>query len=1061
MKFRLLGPLELCVDGRITGFASSRQRGILALLLLQRGRIVPLDQIIEALWDSEPPTTAKGQVQTCVSALRRQLRQFGAEGLIRTSTVGYSIHIPDDCLDAAEFERLTACGTALLKVGRTDDAVRELRAGLKLWRGPAVANVESRLIQGIATRLNEERGCALEECIELELSLGLHHKLVGELSELVKRYPLREVLRAQHMLALYRSGRQAEALESLNEIRTTLTDELGIDPGDRLSALHQAILAQDSSLDLSSGVLPNPAPPGNMPVVVIPRQLPAAIADFSGRQKMLSELIEMLSDPGHPDGNGSLPVACLYGEGGVGKTSLAIRAAHAVRHRYPDGQLFVQVQDADGQAWDPADLLARLLHSLGWPPRTIPDQLADRVAAYRSWLGDRRVLIVLDDVPNVANAAALLPGNPDCGVLITSRSPLASLPGARHFQVRNLEENACVELVAKLIGPARTRAELSAVRQLVRLCDCLPLAVRIVAAKLATRRHWRIEQMVQRMVDETRRLDELAMGGIGVRTTLAASYRGLTNRSRQLFIRLSLLGNTDFGSWVSAPLLDDDLDSASDALDELIEANLVEVRVDEDSSSRFRLHDLVRIYALELLAAHEPAADRADALRRLLSCWLSLAVDAHRRAYGGDYGLHSEADVWMLPIEVRDLLLDSPLTWFRRQRAGLILAVTQSAQLGLEDVCWDLAVTMVTLFESDYLVDDWQKTHELALEAVRKAGNLRGEAVLLWSLGNLALTCHPSKASRYLESALHIFERLSDIHGRALALAALAFGDRLTGRYDQGLNRYRQVLADCRTVGEKVGEVDALGNLAQIALDRENYDAARQLLDEARASCRELQAPRVVAQTEHRIAELYLRTGEWSRAEESFSATLESVSERGDLVGKAYALAGLGAVRARQGRYRLAEADLSAALDLSRNMPSNLVHGKVLLTLAELNLAHSDPDRASALVNEGLGIFGETGPAPVLRARFLEIKARVDEQAGNPAAADDARRQALELVGDSDTALSRSLTAAIIIPASGAISPLPRRLAPGRPGQGFPVHVSPRAIVGQFLAVRVFGQPHA
>jgi DNA-binding SARP family transcriptional activator len=1009
--FRLLGPLDVCVGDRVIEFGSARQRAILALLLLRRGRIVPMDDIYEALWDGDPPATAKGQVHTCISALRRELRQLGADGLLRTSAAGYSIRIPDESLDVADFERLASSGSASAASGHLTDAVRSFRAALQLWRGQAGANVECQIVQAMAARLNEDRIRVLEECIDAELALGQHHRLVVELSEQVSEHPLRERLRAQHMLALYRSGRQADALESFQMIRGMLSEELGLEPGDKLRTLQRAILAQDKTLDSGAGRAGQWTSP-EAARAVVPRQLPAATADFVGRQDMLKVLLDLLSQS-RSDTDRWVPVACLNGEGGVGKTALALHVAHAVRRHYPDGQLFVESRGADGQPADTMHVLARLISSLGGAPMTLPDQLPDRIAVYRSWLADKRVLIVLDDISSAAKAAALIPGNPECGVIITSRRPLADLPGARHFRVDKLSEAACLEMLGNIIGIERAAAEPAGGRQLVRFCDYLPLAVRIVAAKMATRQHWRIADLVQRMTDESRRLDELALGGVGMRATLATSYSGLREEPRRLFARLSLLGTTDFESWVSAPLLDEEIDHARDVLDELVEAGLLQARADSANVPRFRLHDLVRIYALERLASEETAADRAAALRSLLCCWLTLAIDAHHRAYDGGYGLHGSAPRWELPQQVRDALLDNPLSWFRRERAGLILAVTEAAQTGMDEVCWDLAVTMVTLFESDYLVDDWRKTHEVALDATRRSANTRGEAALLLSLGNLALTDELSEATRYLQPALAIFTQLNDLHGRALALSALAFADRVRGHCGQALARYRQALADFRRCGECIGEIDALGSIAQIEMDWSHFDEARRLLNEASALCRTLSAPRATAQIEHRLAELYLRTGAWPAAEHSFRSALAMVRNEGDLVGEAYALAGLGALHTRTGQLSLAEADLSAAFGLTKQMPGNLAHGRVLLSLADLHLAKSDHRSASPLISEGLLIFSETRSALVMRARLLETRARIEELAGNPSAASIARREALGMLGDADPALFAALTEAL------------------------------------------------
>jgi DNA-binding SARP family transcriptional activator len=1019
MLFGVLGPLEVTAGAKSLELSSSRQRVVLTMLLLQAGRAVPLTRLVDALWDDNPPATAKGQVQTCVSALRKQLRELCAEELLSTSPAGYSIDVPDGSLDMTTFERLAERGRAAAAGQRNEDAVRDLRSALALWRGAAAADVPSTVVQIAATRLNENRLSVAAECIELELALGRHQVILGELSELVREYPLRETFRAQHILALYRSGRPAEALESFQEARQTLIAELGVEPGERLCLLQQAILSRDMRLDLDGEPEPR-LMPARLGGQAVPHQLPAAIPDFTGRGRLVNEVNQLLSAPDEPDGERYLPIASLNGKGGVGKTALALHVAHAVSDRYPDGQLFMQLHGADGEPAGPMDLVASVLRSLGLPPATLPPNLAERTAIYRSWLGDRKVLIVLDDAYSASEITALIPGSPSCGVIVTSRNPLSSLAGARHFEVDDLDEATSVQLLATVIGAERMRSEPAAALQLVSLCGYLPLALRIVAAKLATRRHWTITQMISRMTDEARRLDELALSGLGIRATLATSCRGLSEAARRLFVRLSLLGPVDFAPWVSAPLLDMDVEAANELLEELVEARLVEVHVNESGSTRLQLHDLVRIYAMELMAAEQRPAERATALRCLLSCWLSLAAEAHHRAYGGDYAvLHGRADRWTLPHHVHDQLLANPMGWFRAERAGLVQAVTQAARVGLDELCWDLAVTSVTLFESEFRVEDWQKTHELALAAVRRAGNVRGEAAVRYSLGNLALNGKLGEASDHLLAAFHIFDQLGDAHGRALALAGLAFADRISGRTERALARYREALAGSRDVGDLVAEIDALSNIAQIEMEREELDEAWRLLEEAAERCRLVKAPRITAQTEHRRGQFYLRTGDLLRAEQSFRTVLEVAREMGDTIGETYALADLGTICTRLGHYEQAHADLSAAAAISRHMTSNLGHGRVLLAFAELHFTMEQPSEAASLINEALVVFSESGPAPVLRARFLELKARIDDLAGNPTTASAARREALALVGDAEPVLARSLVAALGDPSSG------------------------------------------
>src|ERR1700677_3980836 len=329
MDFRLLGPIEGFIGDNAVEFTSGRQRKLMALLLFYRGQVVPLDRIIDAIWEGEPPVTANGQVQTCVFGLRRQFRELGTGDLIRTAPIGYAIHVPDGSLDIVNFERLAGEGAACAAEGRPEEAVRSPRAALALWRGQGAANVDGRLRWAIAGRVNEDRIRVVEECVDLELSLGRHHRLVGELSELVASYPLRERLRAQHMLALYRSGRQAEALESFQEVRQVLVDDLGLQPGEELSAMQRAILAQDTAIGLPREVTHRAASHAS-PYMGVPRQLPATTADFTGRQRLLSEIPRKLSAPPPQAAGRCLPVACLKGEGGAGNTKLEERCTNDI-----------------------------------------------------------------------------------------------------------------------------------------------------------------------------------------------------------------------------------------------------------------------------------------------------------------------------------------------------------------------------------------------------------------------------------------------------------------------------------------------------------------------------------------------------------------------------------------------------------------------------------------------------------------------------------------------------------------------------------------------------------
>jgi DNA-binding SARP family transcriptional activator/tetratricopeptide (TPR) repeat protein len=979
MDYLLLGPLEVISGDGPVKIPGLRQRVVLAMLLLQVNQSVPLERLVDAVWDDDPPSTAKAQIQTCVSVLRRRLSTADRPEPIKTSPSGYRLSVSSEQLDIARFESLVASAYAAMAEDRPVEAVAGFRGALSLWRGPAAAGLASSIVQAAATRLNERRLTATEQCIELELQLGRHRELMGELSELVVEHPLREELRGYQMIALYRSGRQADALESFRRLQKIFREELGLDPGPKLCDLERAILANDRRLQLeppaesAADWTANSGP-------AVPRQLPAAVPEFTGRDRLLKLVGAVLTESRDDSAAARcLPIVALSGKGGVGKTAIAVQVCHALSSEYHDGQLFAQMREADGRPVSSSEQLARFLRALGLASSSLPSSMEERTASYRSFLADRHVLIVLDDANDAAQVTPLLPGGANCAVIVTSRNPLPGLCGARHFEVDDLDLQSSIELISRIIGAQRVESERPAASRLAQLCGCLPLALRIAAAKLAARPHWRIAEITRRLADEGTRLNELAVGGLGIRGTLSLSFDSLEPDAQQLLVRLGLLGTVDFAAWVCAPLLDAEHWRAVDLLDQLVEAHLIEVRVHEDRPPRYRLHELIRVYALEHLVT-EPIGDRAAALERLLGCWLGLAEEAHRRMYGGDYvTLHGSAARWRLPDDVMNEVLQSALGWFRAEHAGLVSAVLLAGQAGLDELCWDLAMTAVSLFETDCRAEDWRRTHEIALEAARKAGNTRGEAAILYSLGNLAIAERISHADKFLGRAISLFDQLGDTHGRALTLALLAFVDRLGGDYERAAARYEEALACFVAVTDPVGQVDALVNLAQIRSDREDFVGAEILFDQALGICRGIRSPRITAQAEYRLGEYHLRRRDLARAERSFRFVLDVAPDTGDRVGEVYALQALGLTRLGLGQLASAEADLSAALSMSKDIGDNLARGRVLVAFAEFYLATGQPKLARSMIDDAQSISAKIASARLWHSQLLRLQAQLED----------------------------------------------------------------------------------
>lgn len=1002
MEFRLLGPVEVVIDGKTVGIAASRQKIVLAMLLLEAGHVVPVPRLIDAIWGTSPPRTARSQVQITVSALRQTL----CTEIIATRPPGYMAQLPAGSLDLARFEALVAAAAADAASDQLPEAVAKLREALGLWRGNAAAGVVSAIVEAAATRLNERRIAVLQDCLELELELGRHRQLISELSEVVAEHPLDERFRCQLVLALHRAGRQADALETLRAGRQILREELGLDPGAELSRLERAILTRDPQLAGADQLFGRNGPTSTVP---LPRQLPRTISDFAGRDAALRKISHILKSRAsaglqHDD----VPIVVLTGRGGTGKTTLAVRAAHLLRPEFPDGQLFIQLRADMRQGV--ASLLEHLLRTLGIRPDTIPGDVDGREAVYRSWLADRRVLILIDGAISASQVRHFLPGHGGCAVIVTSTLPLP-IDGARTIRIGPLDDASARALLTELIGPRRAQAEDEAVSELIRVCEGLPLALRIVGAKLGARPHWRVSQMLEQLRDEERRLDELDLGGVSVRATLSVSYESLGPATRTLFRRLSSLGSYDFASWMCAPLLDDASGRAEDLLQELVQSHLVATRTIEEDSVRYLLHDMVRIYALERLASEEPADCRLASARRLLSCWLHLVTCAHRQIYGGDFGvLHGHEEHWRLPEHVVVAVLGNTSTWFRRERASLGAAIYQAGQLGFDELCWDLAVTSATLFESGFYSEDWRESHRTALCAVRQAGNKRGEAALQCSLGMLELSIQLDTACLHFRQALDLFMELHDRQGEALATAGLAFAFRLRGDYKCALQQYMEALRGFTEVGDLAGQAHTLKTMAQIHGDWQDYDTAEQLLRDSSAISDQLCSPRLAAQVRHQMADLYLRRGELEQAKHAFQWVIGLTHTNGDVIGQLYGLVGLGGCQRRLGDLAGAEHTLRNALDLAGDTDERLVRGRILLELAELDYATGRSNLALARIDEAIGVMQQLGDARIWQARALELLGRLHDRAGRASIAEHAWRSALAMVGSADPSLADQLT---------------------------------------------------
>ncbi len=565
MQFRMLGPLEVQVDGGWSGINAAKWRTVLAVLLLQPGQVVSTERLITEVWPEETPARATNLISVYVHRLRRLIGD--PEGRVLTTRApGYQLLVQTEDIDAGRFAQLAREGRQALSTGDFEQASTALGAALDLWQGSrALTDVpSSALVSAEADRLEESRIEAVQLRIQADLGCGRHAQVVSQLHRLLADYPMREELWALLMRALYRSGRQAEALEAYAQAREVIAEELGVDPSAELQQLYQRMLQADSGTPSASRT-PVPADsPFATPVPAAPvepapagqadgpsadpatqaagagageplplmAQLPADIADFTGRDEQVQALQDLLGGPRRVSSPGAVIVAAVIGAGGLGKTTLAVHAAHLLRDQFPDGQLYARMLGAAAHPATPGDVLARFLRDLGMDPESIPASEDERAAHYRSRLTGRKVLIVLDDAHDAAQVRPLLPGSASCAVLITTRNRLPDLASSRYVDLDVLGPDEAGAMFAGIIGTARAAAEPEATSEVLTACAGLPLAIRIAGARLAARTTWTVRTIADRLSDQRRRLDWLKTGDLAVRACFEVSFTSLPGRAQ-------------------------------------------------------------------------------------------------------------------------------------------------------------------------------------------------------------------------------------------------------------------------------------------------------------------------------------------------------------------------------------------------------------------------------------------------------------------------------------------------------------------------------------------------
>ncbi|MCT9081113.1 AfsR/SARP family transcriptional regulator, partial [Streptomyces fulvoviolaceus] len=635
VSFAILGPLEVRAGGlrlRLGGRVPTR---VLTTLLLEPCRMVPVPRLVEAAWGGEPPATAAHQVRKAVADLRQRIPD--GPSLIVTDGPGYRVDVTREQLDLSVFSDRLREARDLLEAGRSVAAADRLRAALGLWRGPVMPGAGGSVIAAASVVLEERRLAAVEQLMELRLALGESRELIGDLRELVAEHPLGESFRGQLMLALYRSGRQAEALAEYGSVRELLVEELGVDPGPQLAKLYEGILRDSPELAApetavaEAGLIPAAQDGAPQPGPETAQfTLPHDLTDFAGRGQELTRLLEYAT-PSQDGTAGTVRIVAVDGMGGSGKTTLVVRAAHRLAEAYPDGRLYVDLRGftPGEQPLHPATVIGVLLRTLGVAGERIPDDLDDRGALWRATLANRKVLLVLDNAADVAQVRPLLPASPGSLCLVTSRVRMVGLDGAEWLSLGVMSPSDSLELITGVLGEERVDAEPEAAAELAALCGNLPLALRIATARLRNRPLWTVRHLVDRLGDEARRLDELKAGDRSVEATLQLSYQALDDEHRGAFRLLGLHPGVEMDAHSAAALLGSGPCEAEDVLEHLLDMHLVE----QHTIDRYTFHDLVRSFAQRL--GKRDADEGRAAFGRLLDYYVTLTEEACRLLYPG------------------------------------------------------------------------------------------------------------------------------------------------------------------------------------------------------------------------------------------------------------------------------------------------------------------------------------------------------------------------------------------------------------------------------------------
>lgn len=953
LRFTVLGPVRAWRGSALLSSGSPQQRALLAALLLREGRTATAGELIDAFWGEDPPSQALATIRTYASRLRKIL---GQDTLVSESG-GYAIRTERSALDLTLAQDLAAEAEKARAAGDRCQARTLINKVLGLWDGEALASVPGPYADNQRTRLEEWRLQLTEARLDLDLEVGCHAEAVSELTALTAAHPLRERLRELLMVALYRSGRQAEALAVYADTRRLLAEELGVDPRPELAQLQQRILRADEELARPAD---EPAP---APAPLKPAQLPATVPDFTGRSAFVTELGSRLATA-----EGSvMAVSAVAGIGGVGKTTLAVHVAHQARRHFPDGQLYVDLQGAGARAAEPETVLGSFLRALGTADSAIPDTLDERAALYRSTLDGRRILILLDNAHDAAQIRPLLPGTPGCAALVTSRVRMVDLAGAHLVDLDVMSPEEALQLFTRIVGAERVGAEREAALDVVAACGFLPLAIRIAASRLAARRTWTVSVLAAKLADERRRLDELQAGDLAVKATFELGYGQLEPAQARAFRLLGLADGPDISLAAAAALLDLHPHAAEDLLEALVDTSLVE----SAAPGRYRYHDLVRLYARACAERDEqPPVRRELALSRLLDFYLATAAGVYALERPGDrLADHREPTQYSgLTFADRHNAQD----WLYTEANSLLACVRQASGAGAVRRAVDLLWATKDLAESGANSKQYEAAAITMRDLARSSNDARAEGRALITLTNARLVAGRfDQAERDAQRAMRLAHAVDDPLPSCWAPNDLGIIALYQNRHAEGEAYLEQAIANFRADGNRPGEASALCNLSRIHLAMGNTASAVALAQQG----------------------------------------IDIYDELGHALRGANGRYALGLALTQSGRLAEATDQLHEALAVFRDSRQRLWEGMATFRLAEVDLAAGLPAQAATKAEQALAVLRGIG-GEWRRGNVLTVLGQALNDIGQPGRAQVCWREALDIyetLGSAEVAAVRKL----------------------------------------------------